>query len=39
MRAPKARLYGAQLPARAPKARLHGTRPSPHDRAGTFASS
>ena len=38
MRAPKARSYGAQPPARAPKARSYGTRPSLHDRAGTFAS-
>ena len=38
MRAPKARSYGAQPPARAPKARSHGTRPSLHDGAGTPAS-
>ena len=38
MRAPKARSYGAQLPARALKARSYVTCPSLHDRAGTFAS-
>ena len=39
MRAPKAQSYGAQLLVRALKARSYGTRPSLHDRAGTFASS
>ena len=39
MRALKAQSYGAQLLVRAPKARLYGTRPSLHDRVGTFASS
>ena len=34
MRAP----YGAQPLVRAPKARSYGTRPSLHNRAGTFAS-
>ena len=38
MRAPKARLYGAQPLVRAPKARSYGTRPSLHDRADTFGS-
>ena len=34
----RARSYGAQPPMRAPKVRSYGTRPSLHDRAGTFAS-
>ena len=38
MRALKVRSYGAQPLVRAPKARSHGTRPSVHDRVGTFAS-
>ena len=38
MRAPSARLYGAQPLMRAPKVQSHGARPSLHDRIGTFAS-
>ena len=38
MRAPKVRSYGAQSLVRVPKVRLYRTRPSLHDRAGTFAS-
>ena len=38
MRAPKVRSYGAQTLIRAPKVRSYGTRPSLHDRVGTFAS-
>ena len=36
-RAPKVRLYGAQPLVRTPKAGSYETRPSLHDRAGTFA--
>ena len=38
MRALKAQSYGAQPLVRAPIVRSYGTRPSLHDRAGTFAS-
>ena len=38
IRVPKARSYGIESPTRAPRAQLYGTRPSLHDRVGTFAS-
>ena len=38
MRVPKVQPYGAQPSVRALKAQSYGTRPSLHDRAGTFAS-